>query len=232
MKQYLDNIIASRRFSAVNNLDGIIAKMMDAIIAIICKSALRNQRRKKTSWFLRISILDGDNCQRRKHNSFSSRHLVFSGRSFARVVTANTGFEQQEKNTLKICCSNRSAKPRLRRSNIRFSPSNITRSKERVLRMQKERKYHRTGGISQSSSISKKGEHPRKNISLKGECWSKLDIKSGMWLRSVIGRWHDVSLAPYSVAYPIIFVQLSLSDWCICACMFTLEAHYLPIACD
>ena len=97
MKQYLDNIIASRRFSAVNNLDGIIAKIMDGIIAIICKSALHNQRRQKISWFLRILILDGDNCQRRKHNSFSSRHLVFSGRSFARVVTANTGFQQQEK---------------------------------------------------------------------------------------------------------------------------------------
>ena len=160
MKQYLDNIIASRRFSAVNNLDGIIAKIMDRIIAIICKSALRNQRRKKTSWFLRISILDGDNCQRRKHNSFSSRHLVFSGRSFARVVMANTGFEQQEKNTLKICCSNRSAKPRLRRSNIRFSPSNITRSKERVLRMQKERKISQNRGNKSKQQYQEKGGIP------------------------------------------------------------------------
>ena len=215
MKQYLDNIIASRRFSAVNNLDGIIAKIMDGIIAIICKSALRNQRRKKISWFLQFIF--------QQTSGFLGKEFCQSSYSEHRA----TG-----KNTIKICCSNRSAKPRLRRSNIRFSPSNITRSKERVLRMQKERKYHRTGGISQSSSISKKGEHPRKNISLKGECWSKLDIKSGMWLRSVIGRWHDVSLAPYSVAYPIIFVHLSLSDWCICACMFTLEAHYLPIACD
>ena len=165
MKQYLDNIIASRRFSAVNNLDGIIAKIMDRIIAIICKSALRNQRRKKTSWFLRILILDGDNCQRRKHNSFSSRHLVFSGRSFARVVTANTGFEQQEKNTLKICCSNRSAKPRLRRSNIRFSPSNITRSKERVLRMQKERKISQNRGNKSEQQYQEKRGNTRGRIS-------------------------------------------------------------------
>jgi hypothetical protein len=79
LNQDLDSIITRKgRFSAVNE--------MDRIIAIAYNRALRDQRQTKGSCFLRRSIMDGDHCQRRKYNSFSSRQPGFlSGRIFSSV---------------------------------------------------------------------------------------------------------------------------------------------------
>ena len=79
LNQDLDSIITRKgRFSAVNE--------MDRIIAIACNRALHDKRQTKGSWVLRRYIMDGDNCQRRKYNSFSSRQPGFlSGRIFSGI---------------------------------------------------------------------------------------------------------------------------------------------------